>query len=116
MNFNFAISVLLMFSAVCYLALGMRMVLAKREVGTMPIGVLFLVISIWVLGGAVELLTDVLAQWPDHPLASARLAAQRGLMAGILRDRMLANMRKTGVTRSEYRRVGLRNALSLWVD
>mgnify|MGYP001819714672 FL=1 len=58
MNFDFALSVLLMFSAACYLALGMRMVLAKREVGTMPIGVLFLVISVWVLGGAVELLTD----------------------------------------------------------
>lgn len=58
MNFDFAISVLLMFSAACYLALGLRLVLAKREVGTMPIGLLFLVISVWVLGGAVELLTD----------------------------------------------------------
>ncbi len=56
MNFDFAISVLLMFSAVCYFALGLRLVLAKREVGTMPIGTLFLVISVWVLGGAVELL------------------------------------------------------------
>ena len=58
MNFEFAISVLLMFSAACYFALGMRMVLAKREVGTMPIGVLFLVISVWVVGGSIELLTD----------------------------------------------------------
>ncbi|MDJ0907231.1 MAG: diguanylate cyclase [Woeseiaceae bacterium] len=58
MNFEFAISVLLMFSAACYLALGLRLVLAKRDVGTIPIGVLFLVISVWVLGGAVELLTD----------------------------------------------------------
>ena len=58
MNFDFAISVLLMFSAACYLALGLRLVLAKREVGTMPIGLLFLVISVWVLGGAVELVAD----------------------------------------------------------
>ena len=55
MNFDFAISVLLMFGAACYLALGLRLVVAKREVGTMPIGLLFLVISVWVLGGAVEL-------------------------------------------------------------
>jgi diguanylate cyclase (GGDEF)-like protein len=58
MNFDFAISVLLTFSAASYLALGLRLVFAKREVGTMPIGTLFLVISVWVLGGAVELLSD----------------------------------------------------------
>ena len=58
MNFDLSITVLLMFSAACYLALGTRLVLAKREVGTMPIGVLFFVISVWVLGGAVELLSD----------------------------------------------------------
>ncbi|NIL95193.1 MAG: diguanylate cyclase [Woeseiaceae bacterium] len=58
MSFELAISLLLMFSAMCYLALGLRLVLAKREVGTMPIGTLFLVISVWVLGGSIELLTD----------------------------------------------------------
>ena len=57
MSFNLAISVFLMCSAACYLALGMRLVMAKREVGTMPIGVLFLVISVWVLGGAIEFLS-----------------------------------------------------------
>ena len=56
MNFDFAISLLLIFSAASYLTLGMRLVMAKREVGTMPIGILFFVISVWVLGGAVELL------------------------------------------------------------
>ena len=30
-------------------------------------------------------------------------------------DRMLENMRKAGVTRRHYERVGLRNALRLWV-
>ena len=57
MSFNLAISVLLMVSAACYLALGLRLVTAKREVGTMPIGLLFLVASAWVVGGAIELLS-----------------------------------------------------------
>ncbi len=56
MSFNFAISVLLTCSAACYLALGMRLVMAKREVGTMPIGLLLLVISAWVVGGAIEII------------------------------------------------------------
>ena len=56
MTFELAISLLLTFSTMCYFALGMRLVLAKREIGTVPIGVLFIVISIWVFGGAVELL------------------------------------------------------------
>ena len=59
-------------------------------------------------------------------VAAYYLAERRGFSPGreqndweeaaAIIDRMLANMRKTGVTRSEYRRVGLRNALSLWVD
>jgi len=57
MSFNLAIAVLLMVSAACYLALGMRLVVAKRGVGTMPIGLLFLVVSAWVVGGAIELLS-----------------------------------------------------------
>jgi len=55
MSFDLAIAVLLMCSAACYFALGMRLVAAKREVGTMPIGLLFLVISVWVVGGGIEL-------------------------------------------------------------
>ena len=57
MSFNLAIAVLLMVCAACYLALGMRLVVAKRGVGTMPIGLLFLVVSAWVVGGAIELLS-----------------------------------------------------------
>jgi len=56
MTLDIALSVLLMFSAACYCALGLRLVVAKREVGTMPIGLLFLVISAWVIGGAIELM------------------------------------------------------------
>jgi diguanylate cyclase (GGDEF)-like protein len=57
MSFDIAIAVLLTFSATCYFALGMRLVSARRDVGSMPIGLLFLVISVWVGGGAVELVS-----------------------------------------------------------
>ena len=57
MTFDLAIAVLLMCSSACYFALGLRLVTTKRDVGTMPIGVLFLVISVWVLGGAIELVS-----------------------------------------------------------
>jgi diguanylate cyclase (GGDEF)-like protein len=57
MSFDIAISVLLMCSAVCYFALGIRFVSARPEAGSMPIGLLFLVISLWVVGGAIELLS-----------------------------------------------------------
>ncbi len=58
MSFEVAIAVLLMCSAACYFALGMRLVAAKREIGTMPIGLLFLVICVWVAGGSIELMSS----------------------------------------------------------
>ncbi len=58
MTLDTALAVLLAFSAACYLALGLRLIVAKREVGTMPIGLLFLVICVWVGGGAIELMAD----------------------------------------------------------
>ena len=61
MNLDVALSALLVFSAACYLMMGSRLVAAKREVGSMPIGVLFVVISIWVAGGGIELLSDSFA-------------------------------------------------------
>lgn len=61
MNLEVALSVLLVFSAACYLMMGSRLVATKREVGSMPIGVLFVVISIWVAGGCIELLSDSFA-------------------------------------------------------
>ena len=57
MNLNITLAVLLIFSAACYLLLGLRLVATKREVGSRPIGVLFMVISFWVIGGAIELLS-----------------------------------------------------------
>ncbi len=57
MTLDAALAVLLLISATTYMVLGVRLVLATREVGTMPIGLLFGIISLWVLGGAVELLS-----------------------------------------------------------
>jgi diguanylate cyclase (GGDEF)-like protein len=54
---DIALSVILMFSAACYLALGMRLIAAKRDVGTIPIGLLLVVIAFWVVGGAIELMS-----------------------------------------------------------
>ena len=58
MNLHVALSVLLIFSAACYALLGVRLVTSKREVGSVPIGVLFIVIAFWVIGGAIELLSS----------------------------------------------------------
>jgi diguanylate cyclase (GGDEF)-like protein len=58
MNLDIALSILLIFSAACYLLLGIRLIAAKREVGSVPIGVLFAIISVWVMGGGVELMSD----------------------------------------------------------
>ena len=58
MNLDVALSVLLIFSAACYLSLGVRLISSKREVGSMPIGILFIVVSIWVMGGAIELMSS----------------------------------------------------------
>ncbi len=55
MNLDAALSILLLCSAVCYLLLGVRLIRSRREVGTMPMGVLFAVISGWVVGSAIEL-------------------------------------------------------------
>ena len=58
MSLNAALSALLIFSAACYALLGLRLILAKRDIGSMPIGMLFIVISFWVVGGAIELLSS----------------------------------------------------------
>ena len=58
MNLHVALSVLLIFSAACFALLGLRLVASKRQVGSVPIGVLLIVISFWVIGGAVEMLSS----------------------------------------------------------
>jgi len=57
MNLDVILSTLLIFSAACYLLLGIRLIASRREIGSMPIGVLFVIISLWVMGGAVELMS-----------------------------------------------------------
>ncbi|MGI9224678.1 MAG: diguanylate cyclase domain-containing protein [Woeseiaceae bacterium] len=75
MSLDTALSILLIFSAGCYLLLGSRLVAFKREVGSMPIGVLFIVISIWVAGGAFKLLSGSFAVFsigrPGHFIGTA---------------------------------------------
>ena len=58
MDLDVALSVLLIVSAASYLLLGARLVTSKREIASVPIGILFILIGIWVLGGAIELLSD----------------------------------------------------------
>ncbi len=48
------LAVLLGFSAVCYGLLGARVIGGVREFGSVPLGLTFLVIALWILGGAVE--------------------------------------------------------------
>ena len=72
MNLDVALSVLLIFSAACYLLLGIRLIAIKREIGSMPIGILFIVVSIWVMGGAIELLSStypIFSLDPPRPLS-----------------------------------------------
>ncbi len=58
MNQDVLLSTLLIFSAACYLSLGVRLIAIKRAAGNKPMGVLFMLISIWVMGGAIELLAN----------------------------------------------------------
>ena len=55
MNMDTLLSTLLTICAACYLLLGARLMASRREIGSVPIGVLFVVVSFWVMGGAVEL-------------------------------------------------------------
>lgn len=56
MDLDTVLSVMLSLVAACYLMLGVRLTTAKRDIGSMPIGALFVVISFWVMGGAIELM------------------------------------------------------------
>jgi diguanylate cyclase (GGDEF)-like protein len=58
MSLDAVLAILLLLSATCYMVLGVRLMAAKREIGTIPIGLLFAIVSVWVLGGAVELMSS----------------------------------------------------------
>ncbi|MEM7433177.1 MAG: histidine kinase N-terminal 7TM domain-containing protein, partial [Pseudomonadota bacterium] len=49
------LAVILLIGAVGYIALGIQLIAGRRGVGTLPSGVLFLFVALWVMGGAIEL-------------------------------------------------------------
>ena len=57
MNLDIALAVLIIFSAACYLMMGLRLIASQRGVGTVPMGILLCIIGIWTIGGAIELLS-----------------------------------------------------------
>jgi diguanylate cyclase (GGDEF)-like protein len=56
MNLTVILGVLLTLSAACYLLLGLRLVSGRQQVGATPMSMLFVVVSLWVMGGAIELM------------------------------------------------------------
>jgi hypothetical protein len=58
MNLVVILSILLAFSAVCYILLGARLVGGKRDSGSLPLAAMFFVIGLWVLGGSIELISS----------------------------------------------------------
>ena len=52
------LSVLLTIAAFGYLLLGLRLCVGLREKETIPLGVMFVVMSLWVMGGAIELMSS----------------------------------------------------------
>lgn len=56
MNFATLISAGLMLCAAGYLLLGIRLLVSEQQEGKIPVGLLGILISVWVAGGAVELL------------------------------------------------------------
>ena len=57
MTLDVVLAIVLIASTVTYAFLGVRLMRSKREVGSVPLGALFCVMSFWILGGAVELLS-----------------------------------------------------------
>jgi diguanylate cyclase (GGDEF)-like protein len=58
MNLQVVMSVLIGFSAVCYFLLGVHLISGKREIGSLPLGAAFIIISYWVFGGAIEMMAN----------------------------------------------------------
>ena len=56
MTLDFVLSLLLAVSASCYMLLALRMLLGNREIGSPAMGATFMIVGLWVLGGAIELM------------------------------------------------------------
>jgi len=52
------LAVLLCFSAICYLLLGVRVAAGMRDTGSVPLGITLAVVGLWVLGGAIEIIAS----------------------------------------------------------
>jgi len=63
MEMGTLLSAFLTLSAAGYLLLGIHLVASKREVGSVPLGVLSVVVSVWVMGGAVELMSTTFSMF-----------------------------------------------------
>ncbi|MEO1246585.1 MAG: diguanylate cyclase [Pseudomonadota bacterium] len=61
MNLDVLLAIVLFIGAACYLLLGGRLIVSRREVGSVPVGLVFCLMGVWVLGGAVELLSTSFA-------------------------------------------------------
>ncbi|MDX1481272.1 MAG: diguanylate cyclase [Woeseiaceae bacterium] len=55
MDLDVLVSLLLCFSAVCYVMVGVTLLRGSREDGHVPLGIVALVIAVWVFGGALQL-------------------------------------------------------------
>ena len=60
MNADILTAIVLLFGAACYFLLGGRLIAGRRSMGSLPIGLIFFLMAVWVLGGAVELLATSL--------------------------------------------------------
>lgn len=60
MNADAMTAIVLLFGAACYILLGSRLVAGRRSMGSLPIGLIFVLMAIWVAGGAIELLAPSL--------------------------------------------------------
>ena len=58
MNLSLILSFFVALGAIGYLSLAFRLFSGKRTVGSLPLGLTFLVISLWVFGGAIELAAE----------------------------------------------------------
>ena len=56
MTLDFVLSLLLAVSASCYMLLGLRTLRSNREFGSPAMGATFMIVGLWVLGGAIELM------------------------------------------------------------
>ncbi|HNP36802.1 MAG TPA: diguanylate cyclase [Woeseiaceae bacterium] len=56
MNQQTILATILILSAAGYFWLGARLLFSRREIGSVPIGTIFCIVSVWVLGGAIEML------------------------------------------------------------